>query len=745
MSYTQHTWVNGETVTADKLNNMEGGIKNNDTAITSSVGFTYQTFATNKAYAKGDYVLYDNQLYVFTEAHSAGAWTGTDVTNAVLANDVASLKSEINQDSIVLSQYLTLNYLQFLPGNFNSSTGQIVAHTKYDTAHFINDIDNGTITINLSNYKLSTYRRIIGSSDAWAQSAWAVTQTLKKGNEYYIVARENSQIDINQYADLISKSVILNFDSSLVTETEKISKYVDASDIIPLTGTNQIKADAKNVCTFSVDTLTIPSETAISSSPYIGEFFYAMDIQKLLGKIFRIRVNFAVSDAVKEYIYANIITNLSDVSVIEKRIDLSNNYAEYVVYIPSTTSVTDSKYLVADITLDTVTATTFNANQTIQITGVSVSDYYLDDIIDKKVINAVTKTHEFTDNVFVSVSNGATKTTDSTTGWDSLTIPTGSTGKNSMIGVKIDKKSNLILGKNFYVRFNLNATTNMFNYNVQVNSAASGSASLLWHINDTTGRHLFKVHCDDIQTLQWLIVVAQVNSDTERTSSVEIKVTSYEIYSEDAGSEQLAQMYFNHDTGKKLCAFGHSMTQMEYWQSTAMTDLGLDSCTNIAIYGGTLVYNYGGIVNTPADANIVTVWYDTNDWALSEPLGAITDDATTPTTFYGALKNVCEWLGSNRPFTKVLLISSPKRFDSIFETVNELGYQENNNGDTLEDFANAIGEVAKLYSYGFADLFHVSGINIGNASTWLTNDLLHPNVPCGIRLGHIIADAIRRI
>ena len=33
MSYTPHTWVTGETITADKLNNMEGGIANNDAAI----------------------------------------------------------------------------------------------------------------------------------------------------------------------------------------------------------------------------------------------------------------------------------------------------------------------------------------------------------------------------------------------------------------------------------------------------------------------------------------------------------------------------------------------------------------------------------------------------------------------------------------------------------------------------------------------------------------------------------------
>ena len=120
-----------------------------------------------------------------------------------------------------------------------------------------------------------------------------------------------------------------------------------------------------------------------------------------------------------------------------------------------------------------------------------------------------------------------------------------------------------------------------------------------------------------------------------------------------------------------------------------------------------------------------------------------TDDATTPTTFYGALKYVCEWLGTNRPFAKVILISSPKRFDNLFVDTDEKGYQENNNGDTLEDFANAIEDVAGLYSYPYLDFFHNSGINVKNASTWLDSDLVHPNQYCGIKLGHMISAKIR--
>lgn len=51
------------------------------------------TFSATTNYAAGAYVYYSGTLYRFTNAHAAGSWTGTDVTEAALANDVDDLKS----------------------------------------------------------------------------------------------------------------------------------------------------------------------------------------------------------------------------------------------------------------------------------------------------------------------------------------------------------------------------------------------------------------------------------------------------------------------------------------------------------------------------------------------------------------------------------------------------------------------------------------------------------------------------
>ena len=53
-------------------------------------------FSTSKAYAAGEYVIYNGSLYRFTDAHAAGTWTGTDATAVQLAEEVGDLKSAIN-------------------------------------------------------------------------------------------------------------------------------------------------------------------------------------------------------------------------------------------------------------------------------------------------------------------------------------------------------------------------------------------------------------------------------------------------------------------------------------------------------------------------------------------------------------------------------------------------------------------------------------------------------------------------
>lgn len=53
---------------------------------------TAEEFANNKAYAKGDIVMYDGNLYEFKVAHSVGSWDLSQVEQTNLGNKITEAK-----------------------------------------------------------------------------------------------------------------------------------------------------------------------------------------------------------------------------------------------------------------------------------------------------------------------------------------------------------------------------------------------------------------------------------------------------------------------------------------------------------------------------------------------------------------------------------------------------------------------------------------------------------------------------
>lgn len=80
------------------------------------------TFSASTAYAAGAYVWYNGNLYRFTAAHVAGAWTGTDAAQVPLAGDVADLKSAVD-NGILSALYDNLDYTLTIGAGVNPSTG----------------------------------------------------------------------------------------------------------------------------------------------------------------------------------------------------------------------------------------------------------------------------------------------------------------------------------------------------------------------------------------------------------------------------------------------------------------------------------------------------------------------------------------------------------------------------------------------------------------------------------------------
>lgn len=62
-------------------------------------------FSASKAYAAGEYVYYNRKLYCFTAAHAAGAWTGSDASEATVSGELTAIKADLLQIEDTESDY----------------------------------------------------------------------------------------------------------------------------------------------------------------------------------------------------------------------------------------------------------------------------------------------------------------------------------------------------------------------------------------------------------------------------------------------------------------------------------------------------------------------------------------------------------------------------------------------------------------------------------------------------------------
>ena len=67
-------------------------------------------FVESAAYAAGQYVKHQGNLYLFTADHAAGAWNASEVTQAILGNEVSDLKSALNNN--VSSLVKSIGYIE---------------------------------------------------------------------------------------------------------------------------------------------------------------------------------------------------------------------------------------------------------------------------------------------------------------------------------------------------------------------------------------------------------------------------------------------------------------------------------------------------------------------------------------------------------------------------------------------------------------------------------------------------------
>ena len=169
-------------------------------------------------------------------------------------------------------------------------------------------------------------------------------------------------------------------------------------------------------------------------------------------------------------------------------------------------------------------------------------------------------------------------------------------------------------------------------------------------------------------------------------------------------------------SGKKLVAFGDSIT---YGVSSPMSES--HPYTNGYIYkfannvgaildnraksGSTITQGrvqfgsiYEKVLEYTGDADIIWIAGGVNDALTATPIGNYTD--TTPTTFYGALRGICEYLKNNFQSAKVIFVS-PIPLTRTDKPIWHIDY-------SLNDYRKAIYEIATEYGYSV-----VNGAGLG--------------------------------
>jgi lysophospholipase L1-like esterase len=114
-------------------------------------------------------------------------------------------------------------------------------------------------------------------------------------------------------------------------------------------------------------------------------------------------------------------------------------------------------------------------------------------------------------------------------------------------------------------------------------------------------------------------------------------------------------------------------------------------------------------------ANVYSVFLGTNDWWQGRPVGTIDDykNSIGNNTVYGSFRIIINKLHSLNANAKIILITPMQRADFVYINDfknNAWGSYKPKNNQVLEQFANAIIEIANYEHFDVIDLYHTKSL-----------------------------------
>lgn len=203
--------------------------------------------------------------------------------------------------------------------------------------------------------------------------------------------------------------------------------------------------------------------------------------------------------------------------------------------------------------------------------------------------------------------------------------------------------------------------------------------------------------------------------------------------------------------GKKICAYGDSVTEQNKWQSF------VSSYFNCSFYnkgvGGTTVTQVNSSTNhmsadvrietIPTDSDVVLVFGGHNDWSnASINMGDIKTDALSESTsFKSAFGLMLKKIQTRCPNAKIITMTPVGgRTEEASSNQDKQFYIRDL---CMTDFANAVKEVSAYYGIPCIDINANSGINTLNHTTYIA-DLIHPNLEGGKLIANEVINGLKR-
>ena len=110
-------------------------------------------------------------------------------------------------------------------------------------------------------------------------------------------------------------------------------------------------------------------------------------------------------------------------------------------------------------------------------------------------------------------------------------------------------------------------------------------------------------------------------------------------------------------------------------------------------------------------ADLYSVFLGTNDWWSGRPVGTMEDykNGDGNKTVYGSFRIIIDKIRKLNPTARVVLITPMQRADFVYiadAANNAYGSYQSKNGQTLEQFADAIVAIAEYEKIAVVDLYH---------------------------------------